>query len=175
MEWMYEDSTEFEIPDEAIGFVYILLYDNDTKAYIGKKEIRAKKTLVAKKNGIPRPGATRITRRVLKDEKGHIMVTRKEKEAARKRGLKGTEVPYDVIYIESSWRNYESSSKDVSKHKLSSKKILQWAYSKKHLSYLENKWLYKEGVLETNDYLNKNIGGTYFSIIDDENNTYTIK
>ena len=40
--------------------------------------------------------------------------------------------------------------------------ILQLAYSKKELTYLENKALFSMGVLETEDYLNDNIEGRYF-------------
>ena len=46
-------------------------------------------------------------------------------------------------------------------------------YAKKQLSYLETKYLFVKGVLETDDeYYNSNINGTYFrkdaSSIDDE-------
>ena len=40
--------------------------------------------------------------------------------------------------------------------------ILQLAYSKKELTYLENKALFSLGVLESEDYLNDNIEGRYF-------------
>ena len=40
--------------------------------------------------------------------------------------------------------------------------ILQCAYSKKELTYLENKILFTLAVLENEDYLNDNIEGRYF-------------
>ena len=40
--------------------------------------------------------------------------------------------------------------------------ILQYAYSKKELTYLENKVLFTLAVLENEDYLNDNIEGRYF-------------
>ena len=40
--------------------------------------------------------------------------------------------------------------------------ILQFAYSKKELTYLENKWLFSMAVLESDSYLNDNIEGRYF-------------
>jgi len=149
-------------PEGAVGFIYILKYDNLTKAYIGKKSILATKTIPALKSGEIRPGAIRATRHILRDADSLIIVSKKDRAKARKQGLKAKKELFDTITTESKWKAYESSSEDVANHTLCSKEILQWAYSKKELTYLENKWLYSEGVLEKEEYLNSNISGTIF-------------
>jgi len=163
MNWTYKQNEDFEIPKDAIGFIYILKYDNKTKAYIGKKSIDSRKTLPALKSGEIRPGAVRVGKLVFRDLDGNIIVSKKDKQRARKDGLKAKREYFDVMHSESSWRSYESSSDDVKNHTLSSKEILQWAFSKKELTYLENKWLFSEAVLERHEYLNSNIAGVFFA------------
>ena len=67
-----------------------------------------------------------------------------------------------VITKESNWTGYMSSNKDVQKWKNVDKSILDWAYSKKELTYLENKALYCLGVLEDQFSMNGNIAGKFY-------------
>lgn len=67
-----------------------------------------------------------------------------------------------VVTKESNWTGYMSSNKDVQKWCYVDKCILDWAYSKKQLTYLENKALYCLGVLEDEFSMNGNIGGKFY-------------
>ena len=69
---------------------------------------------------------------------------------------------YEYITKESNWKTYKSSNKDVQKWENPSKQILEFAYSTKQLSYLEEKYLFKNDVLEDKTYKNDNISGRYF-------------
>lgn len=69
---------------------------------------------------------------------------------------------YEMVTKESNWKTYQSSNKEVQGWKEPSKQILEFAYSKKELSYLEEKYLFKNDVLEDKTYKNDNIGGKYF-------------
>ena len=71
---------------------------------------------------------------------------------------------YKQVQKESDWKTYygshsfikESSNNDLER------KILQVAFNKKELTYLECKWQFVLEVLETNKYLNDNILGKFF-------------
>ena len=67
-----------------------------------------------------------------------------------------------VVTKESDWTGYKSSNKDVQRWTNVDKSILDWAYSKKELTYLENKALYCLGVLEDKYSMNENISGKFF-------------
>ena len=73
-----------------------------------------------------------------------------------------------MVTKESDWQTYYGSHKfikeEVKKGNQSNfkREILQLASSKKELTYLENKYLFSNAVLETEDYLNDNIEGRYF-------------
>jgi hypothetical protein len=43
-----------------------------------------------------------------------------------------------------------------------SRQILQFAFNKKELTYLECKWQFSLGVLESREYINDNILGKFF-------------
>jgi len=160
--WVYKDTHNFIVPENAVGFVYMIVFEEDLK-YIGKKSITGKQTLPAKKDGTIRENAERIAKLVFRDVHNKIIVSRKDKLQARKEGLKAKREYYDVLNVESSWRTYMSSSEETANHTPVSKHILQWAYSKKELTYLENKYLYSYEVLEDPAYLNKNIEGRFFA------------
>jgi len=69
---------------------------------------------------------------------------------------------YKLVTKESSWRKYSGSSKLFGSREIAEKRILQIAKTKRHLSYLETKYLFKADVLESDEYLNDSIGGRYF-------------
>jgi len=64
---------------------------------------------------------------------------------------------------ESKWRDYTSSSKLFGSREVVEKRILMVAKSKRHLTYLETKFMFQEDVLENEIYLNDNIGGRFFA------------
>ena len=72
------------------------------------------------------------------------------------------------IQKESDWKTYYGShhfiKEEIKKGNQSTfkREIIQCAFSKKELTYLENKVLFTLAVLESKDYLNDNIEGRYF-------------
>ena len=71
---------------------------------------------------------------------------------------------YKRVLKESDWKTYYGSHsfiKEANNEDLE-RKILQVAFNKKHLTYLECKWQFVLEVLETNKYLNDNILGKFF-------------
>jgi hypothetical protein len=117
-----------DIPESAIGFVYLLEH-NSGKKYIGKKLLNSKKTLPPLKG-----------------------YKRKRK-----------------IVKESDWLNYYGSNLLIKQMIKEGKQteftryILEFAYSKKQLTYLETKYLFKYEVLEHPDlYWNDTILGKFY-------------
>jgi hypothetical protein len=74
-----------------------------------------------------------------------------------------------MVESESDWKSYYGShqliKEEIKKGNQQDFKriILQLAYSKKELTYLENKWLFNMNVLEDDLYLNDNILGKFFT------------
>ena len=71
---------------------------------------------------------------------------------------------YKRVLKESDWKNYYGSHsfiKEANKEDLT-REILEIAYHKKELTYLECKWQFVLGVLEDKGYLNDNILGKFF-------------
>jgi len=84
-----------------------------------------------------------------------------------------THIPTGKKYVgknqkESDWKTYYGShqfiKEEVKKGNQADfkREILQPAFSKKELTYLENKYLFSLEVLESDEYLNDNIEGRYF-------------
>ena len=126
--------TEFDL----YGFIYeFALIDPETNKdylYIGKKNFYETKTLAVRRNKLPRPGHIEFKRKIRKHKKIEVEVFKKE----------------------SNWLLYNSSSELVSKH------IIDIAFSKMYLTYLEAKYLFKNEVLENEVFLNENILGKFF-------------
>jgi hypothetical protein len=123
--WMYNEKTVSalsDIPDNVIGFVYLITNRDTGKYYVGKKSLYGTRKLPP-----------------LKGQRRKRTVTK-----------------------ESNWLTYMSSNKDVQKWKNVDKSILEYAYSKKELTYLENKALYCLGVLEDEHSMNGNIAGKFY-------------
>lgn len=127
-----------EFPEGTYGYVYQTTHIPTGKKYIGKKTLiyNLKKKLGKKElsewTGRGRPPATKIVKK------------------------------------ESDWKDYYGSHnfikgliKEGHQHEFE-REILQLAFSKKELTYLENKWLFSMSVLESTDFLNDNIEGRYF-------------
>lgn len=128
-----------DFPSGCIGFVYHVKFDDGTM-YIGKKNLYSVRKVKSEQN--------------------------RNKDAVvdikfRNTG-KGFRQRYDVVRIESNWKSYKGSSKEVKGKKPVSRTILAFAYTKLDLTYLEEKYLFQYDVLTDPAYLNSNIGGRYY-------------
>lgn len=124
-----------DMPDGVFGFVYLIKVGKDN-LYIGKKSVFS---FVKKKFG----------------KKELSAITDKRKKT------------YSNVTKESNWKKYTGSNKVLNELIKSGAEpdriILEYAYSSKHLTYLESKHLFKHGVIEPNSgYLNDNILGKFF-------------
>lgn len=136
--WYFLDKQINEIsdlPKGAFGFIYQTTHIPTGKKYIGKKSLmyNRKKKLT-------------------------------KKELLEYAGKKGRTPTHIRVQKESDWKTYYGSHsfiKESNKEDLE-RKILQLAFNKKELTYLECKWQFVLEVLETNKYLNDNILGKFF-------------
>ena len=137
MKWLYNDKEINEIsdlPNNAFGFVYQTTHLPTNKKYIGKKS---------------------------------LMYNLKKKLGKKEKLLwegKGRPPVYKRVLKESDWKNYYGSHgfiKEANKEDLK-REILEIAYHKKELTYLECKYQFTLGVLESRSYLNDNILGKFF-------------
>jgi len=136
--WYFLDKQIDEIsdlPEGAFGFIYQTTHIPTGKKYIGKKSLmyNRKKKLT-------------------------------KKELLEYAGKKGRTPTHIRVQKESDWKTYYGSHsfiKESNKEDLE-RKILQLAFNKKELTYLECKWQFVLEVLETNKYLNDNILGKFF-------------
>ena len=129
IQWLWEGNhiKNEEVPENAVGFIYMIEHIPTGKYYIGKKNLWAKRTLPP---------------------------------------LKGTKRKRKIIK-ESDWKSYMSSNQwikeeasvDVTAFK---KKILQFCYSAKSLTYYELYWQMKYNVLADENSLNDNLLGKFF-------------
>ena len=125
-------------PEGTYGYIYQTTHIPTGKKYVGKKSLIYN----------------------LKKKLG-------KKELALHEG-KGRPPKFKMVQKESDWKTYYGSHQFIKEEIKKSNQadferiILQLAYSKKELTYLENKALFSLAVLETEDYLNDNIEGRYF-------------
>ena len=81
--------------------------------------------------------------------------------------LKGTKRKRKVVK-ESDWQTYYGSHEKIktllkeNKQEDFQREILEFAFNKKHLTYLETKYLFCNNVLENEEYINDNILGKFF-------------
>ena len=136
--WYFLDKQINEIsdlPEGAFGFIYQTTHIPTGKKYIGKKSLmyNRKKKLT-------------------------------KKELLEYAGKKGRTPTHIRVQKESDWKTYYGSHsfiKESNKEDLE-RKILQLAFNKKELTYLECQWQLVLEVLETNKYLNDNILGKFY-------------
>ena len=139
--WLYKGKVIEEIkdlPKKAFGFVYQTTHTPTGLKYIGKKSlIYNQKKKLTKKELAEYTGAGRKPK------------TRKTQK-------------------ESDWKTYYGSHSKIKgllkegKENDFEREILQVAYNKKELTYLECKWQFKCEVLELDGFLNYNILGKFF-------------
>ena len=137
MKWLYKNKEINEIsdlPNNAFGFIYQTTHLPTNKKYIGKKS---------------------------------LMYNLKKKLGKKEKALwegKGRPPVYKRVLKESDWKNYYGSHgfiKEANEEDLK-REILEIAYHKKELTYLECKYQFTLGVLESRSYLNDNILGKFF-------------
>ena len=137
MQWNYQNKHIQEIndlPEGAFGFIYQTTHIPTGKRYIGKKSLIYN----------------------LKKKLG-------KKEKALWEG-KGRPPVYKRVLKESDWKTYYGSHaflKEANNDDLE-RKILQVAFNKKELTYLECKYQFILEVLEDKKYLNDNILGKFY-------------
>ena len=148
MSWLYKNNKIIasieDLPENVFGFVYRidnlsqLDEDGNSKFYIGRKQIMSTRKKKFSKKQLER----------LSD----------------KRSKK-----YEVITKESDWVSYTGSNKplneEIKNGNRISKTILEFAYNRYHLTYLEVKYQFMHGVLETLHCYNKNILGKFYRTI----------
>lgn len=140
MQWIDDDTEEVvnTPPTGAFGFVYCITYTDGCK-YIGKKQFFKKVTLPALKSGEQRPNSLRIAK-----------------------NRNGKRVYFDVLQKESNWQNYKGSTELSFNKTIKEKRIMEYAASKTHLTYLECKYILGLGCLEDDEYLNENCLGKFY-------------
>ena len=142
IDWTYDSkpiTDIYQLPSSVYGFVYMLVY-NTGCAYIGQKSLYSYKTLPALKNGTQRPNSVRVAH-----------------------NKNGKRVYFDKVQKESNWKIYTSSSKDIPQEAIITERhILELAYSKRELTYLETKLLFQYEVLESDKFYNLSILGKFY-------------
>lgn len=131
-----------KVPVGAIGFIYIVEfrdYKTDTKyRYIGKKDLFQ-------------------TRKRRFGKKESALVTDKRKKL------------YEMVTKESDWKTYYGSSNVIKQLvkdgnvKFMHREILEFAWTKKHLTYLEVKYLMFNDVLDNDMFINDNILAKFYN------------
>jgi hypothetical protein len=144
MTWITKDNTIIasleDMPKDVFGFVYEITNIDNGKRYIGKKQVVS---VTKKKFG-----------------------KRRLAEMTDKRAKK-----YEIVTKEAKWYDYVGSSEslleDVKNGDRINKVILEFAFSKYHLTYLEAKYQFIEGAIESEDWYNDSILGKFFRSIFD--------
>lgn len=142
--WYYSGSVINNIkqcPNDAVGFTYKIQSLDTNKFYIGKKNLFFERN---------KP----LTKKELSEEL-----------ALKKPGKKKTK---KLVITESDWKSYFGSQTEL-KNDVKNygdagfyREILEFAFSKKQLTYLEIKYQILQGVLETDKSYNDNILGKFF-------------
>lgn len=140
---LLQDISDFE--PNTYGFIYQTLHVPTNKRYIGKKVLFFNRN---KKLG-----------------KKELLILKEERKS---KGIRGKTPTKKLITLESDWREYYGSHEFILKKLKENKQnefkreILCLAHNKKHLTYLETKYLFDYNVLESEEYLNTNILGKFF-------------
>mgnify|MGYP003630243877 FL=1 len=145
--WIYENKEFDTIKNDSFGFVYKITHTPSGKVYIGRKNF--------------------FTKRNKRLGKKELEIVREERKLKKMRGKTPTK---KLIVAESDWKLYWGSNpslnkfvKEEGKEKFT-REILEFAFNKKHLTYLETKYLFKLDVLENPKlYWNDNILAKFFT------------
>jgi hypothetical protein len=142
--WKYKEQIIENIEDfgeeTPFGFIYIVTHIPTGKKYLGKKSLFH---TLNKKLG--------------------------KKELAQQPITRGRTKTTKQIVKESDWKTYYGSEDYIkqlikeNKHSEFTREIIQLVYNKKLLTYLECKYQFIYGVLESNEWINNNILGKFFT------------
>lgn len=133
-QWKGQPVQDSDIPDDAVGFCYLIIHRPTRKIYVGKKHLSAvRRSRISKREKV----ATK-TRKTYK-------VTRKDS------GWRNY------------WSSCDELKVDVQKYGMIefARVIYAWAHSKKHLTYLELKTMFQFDIMEKDSY-NGNLMGTIY-------------
>jgi hypothetical protein len=142
--WKYKEQIIENIEDfgeeTPFGFIYIVTHVPTGKKYLGKKSLfHTLNKKLGKKELAQQPitrGRTKTTKQVVK---------------------------------ESDWKTYYGSEDYIkqlikeNKHSEFTREIIHLVYNKKQLTYFECKYQFIYGVLESNEWINNNILGKFFT------------
>ena len=144
MNWLYNEREITDIsqfPPNTFGFVYQVITP-EGKKYVGKKVLYHNQK-------------KKLTKAELTEQTG-----------------RGRKKSYKVVQKESDWKKYIGSNTKLKKQIIEGevtkedlkRQILEIGLNKKHLTYLETKYLFQMEVLENPDkYYNDNILGKFFT------------
>ena len=142
--WLYQNeeiSSLEDFPPYTYGFIYRVLHEPTGKAYIGKKVLQFNRK-------------AKLTK----------------KDLALYEGVKGRKPSFKRITKESDWKTYYGSNKallellETEPKENFKRTIIALANDKKHLTYLETKYLFIYEVLEKpEEFFNDNILGKFFT------------
>ena len=136
------------MPEGTYGFIYEVIYKPTDVRYIGKKVLYFERNKKLGKKAL----------KLLQEE-------------SAKQGLRGRIPTKQKIIIESDWKDYFGSQKEIvalskkdNSGKSWEKRILEFVPNKKLLTYYETKHLFKNDVLENqySAHINDNILGKFF-------------
>jgi len=129
MTWTYNNKPLNELPDDVIGFVYLITNTTNGKKYIGKKLAKFAKTR-------------------------YKMHTQKNGKRVKKKIRSYVDSDWLTYYGSS-----EALTKDIELigNYMFSREILRMCYSKAECSYMEAKEQFYNGVLESADWYNAQI------------------
>jgi hypothetical protein len=147
MNWLHEnlEITEEVIPEEAVGFIYMITHIPTGKYYIGKKSLES-----------------------VRNVKIGVRELKKLKEERKAVGMGGRPPLKKKVRKTSDWEKYYSSNEWINEQVKEGKEnefrreIIQFCNSKKSLSYYEVYWMFKYDVLSDENSLNGNISGKFY-------------
>ena len=136
--WMYRglEITPADVPEGSVGFCYLVYDYTYDMIYIGKKQLTS---------------------------------TNRKKIGVREKKSTKTRKTFKVTVKDSDWMNYNTSCKPLQERLKTAKKgeirkeILEFAYSKKNLSWLELKHQVLKEVLTRGKSYNECIAGRYWA------------
>ena len=129
-----------DFPENTFGFIYITTHIPTGKKYLGKKSLHHN-----------------VKKKLTKKELAEQPITR------------GRKLTTQTIQKESDWKTYYGSEEFIKqkikegKQEEFTREIIHFVSNKKLLTYFECKYQFQLGVLESNEWLNTNILGKFFS------------
>ena len=144
MNWLYKGEVYNPDKVEHYGFIYEITFedgDGNLFYYLGKKNMVSEIEVDARKDDKPREGHYAFVNRNRNGKRTKRELLRKENRG---------------------WKKYLGSSKETEDLIPIQKEILEFAETKRQLTYLECKYLFSRNCIEDEKYLNKNILKRFF-------------